>query len=84
MGFVYTVVQRCRGKAKGRLVSKQTGLDFANGTALFPLMIMACCALSSELIKSLVEASKISLSIAGLFALIAILEDNDDNGSMFR
>ncbi|MFZ6773068.1 hypothetical protein ACO0LB_10180 [Undibacterium sp. SXout7W] len=76
-GILYIVAQRVRrdDENKCRVLSKQTGLDFANGVALFPLLILACSALSSDLVKSLVEASKMSLSVAGMFSLLAILED---------
>jgi hypothetical protein len=33
--------------------------------------------------KGLVDSSKMSLAVAGLFAILSILEDNDDNNSMF-
>lgn len=74
-GFVYIVTCQIRRKGRVGLISKQTGLDFANGAALFPLMIMSCSVLSSKLVSGLVEASKMSLSVAGVFALLAILED---------
>lgn len=75
-------VRSRRGPCK--LFSKQTGLDFANGAALFPLFVMSLSVISSALLKGLVESSKMSLAVAGLFALLAILEDSDDNPSMFR
>ena len=64
-------------RKKTKLISKMTGMDFANGVALFPLLILTFCVLSSQLIKSLVDASKMSLSVAGFFALLAILEEPD-------
>lgn len=50
-------------------------MDFANGAALFPLLLLTFCPFSSSLLKGLVEASKMSLAVAGFFALLAILED---------
>lgn len=74
-GFIYIVICKFRRQGRVSLISKQTGLDFANGAALFPLLIMSCSVLSSKLVGGLVEASKMSLSVAGVFALLAILED---------
>lgn len=82
-GLLYIVIRKIRRRSKNKLISKQTGIEFANGAALFPLLVMCGSVLSSGLIKGLVEASKISLSVAGFFAILAILEDNDDD-SMFR
>lgn len=67
------------GYRRTKFFSKATGMDFANGAALFPLLILTFCVLSSELVKGLVEASKMSLSVAGFFALLAILDDSDNN-----
>jgi hypothetical protein len=64
----------CTSVTPGKFLSKQTGTDFANGAALFPLFLMVCSVASSALIKSLVDASKMSLAVAGCFALFAILE----------
>lgn len=74
-GILYIAAQKYRRTSPCKIISKQTGFDFANGAALFPLLILAFSVLSSDLVKSLVEASKMSLSIAGCFALLAILED---------
>lgn len=50
-------------------------MAFANGTALFPLIIMCSSVVSSGLVRGLVESSKMTLCVAGAFALLAILED---------
>ncbi|MGB9988797.1 hypothetical protein [Pseudoduganella rhizocola] len=57
-----------------RFLSKQTGMYFANGSALFPLILMVCSVASSSIVRSLLDASRISLAVAGCFALFAILE----------
>jgi hypothetical protein len=77
-GAAFAVYRRIRNRPPSRIVSKQTGINFANGAAMFPLMIMAVSVTSSAFIKGLVEASKMSLSVAGLFALLAILEEKDE------
>jgi hypothetical protein len=74
-GMLYVPVMCYRRVTPIKLLSKGTGIDFANGMALFPLCIMAVSPLSSGLVKGLVEASKPSLAIAGVFALLAILEE---------
>lgn len=74
-GMLYVPVMCYRRATPIKFLSRDTGFDFANGMALFPLLIMAFSPLSSGLIKGLVEASKPSLSIAGVFALLAILEE---------
>lgn len=82
-GLIYTIYSIIKNRDHTKLFSKQTGFSFANGIALFPLLIMTFSVMSSALIKGLVEASKISLSAAGFFALLAILEEDDDD-SMFN
>jgi hypothetical protein len=77
-GVLYIVVARCRRKHKLPLLHRKTGIDFANGAALFPLLLMTTSVVSSGLVKGLVDASKMSLSVAGFFAILAILEDDID------
>ncbi|SCB10163.1 hypothetical protein [Cupriavidus alkaliphilus] len=77
-GFVYLFYRKLRRWDHQRFFSKTTGMDFANGAALFPLSILALSVLSSKLIQGIVEASKMSLSVAGIFALLAILDESDD------
>lgn len=79
-GLLYIAVQKYRRAKPCNVISKVTGLDFANGAALFPLLILTFSVLSSDLVRSLVEASKMSLSVAGFFALLAILEEPDSSG----
>jgi hypothetical protein len=74
-GIAYIAFQRFRKPIVPKFVSKDTGMDFANGAALFPLLLLTFCPLSSGLVKGLVDASKMSLAVAGFFALLAILED---------
>ena len=75
-GIFYLVFQKYRPASlcKKPFLSKQTGLDFANGAALFPLLILTLSVLSSEFVRSLMDASRMSLSIAGFFSIMAILE----------
>jgi hypothetical protein len=70
----YIATRKYSGTSKEPLASRKTAGDFANGISLFPLFLMTLCPASSVLLDGLVQASKISLSIAGFFALAAILE----------
>jgi hypothetical protein len=74
-GVLYVPLQIFRRTAPVKLLSKTTAYDFANGVTLFPLFLLAAGPLSSELVKGLLEASKPTLAIAGVFALLAILEE---------
>lgn len=59
---------------EGRLISKQTAYNFSTGTSLFP-MVMLCLSLSDFMLQSLLKANKLTLTIAGIVALLSILED---------
>jgi len=58
-----------------RFLHTRTGYDFANGAALFPLFVLALSVFSSWLVKELMSASRVTLSVAGVVALLALLED---------
>jgi hypothetical protein len=81
-GFVYIFYRRRCEKLnpnprtkKHKLISRKTGLDFGNGIAIFPLLVMVFSAVSSSLLDSLVESSSITLAVAGFCGAIAILEE---------
>lgn len=74
-GVLYVPIQIFRRTTPVNFISKTTAYDFANGMTLFPLLVMAVCPISSELVKGLLDASKSTLTIAGVFALLAILEE---------
>ena len=64
------------GKPAGqKFVSRDTGLAVAHGVALFPLFLLAVSSLSSAALEQLLHSHKIILSVAGLVALLAILEE---------
>ena len=60
----------------GKFVSKATALDLANGCSLFPLLLLGMTVISSPLLAELLKANKLILSVAGLCALLAMLEDD--------
>lgn len=75
-GGLYSVVRHVRVIApQFPFLSVQTGVGFASGTALFPLLVLMLCSLSTDLEKELMGASKITLSVAGFVALCALLEE---------
>lgn len=57
-------------------ISKATAVDVANGASLFPLFLLGCSFLSSKLLSELMQANKLILSVAGLCALLSMLEDD--------
>lgn len=63
--------KNCRKK-----ISKATAVDIANGASLFPLLLLGCSIVSSQLLTELMQANKLILSVAGLCALLSMLEDD--------
>jgi hypothetical protein len=78
IAVVFAVYKFRKARGAGgaqKLFSKKTGLDIANGTAFFPLFLLGLSIFSSRLTHELLGSNKLVLSIAGLFALFALLED---------
>ena len=67
---------KCRPNQK--IISKATSLDLANGTSLFPLLLLGMSIISSELLRELLGANKLILSVAGFCALLAMLEEEPE------
>lgn len=63
-------------KRKTKKISKTTAMDIANGASLFPLLLLGVSAASSVLLTELLQANKLILSVAGLCALLSMLEDD--------
>ncbi len=79
-GFLYILYRRFSIKSlpikkQYPLKSKRTGFDFANGISLFPLLILVFSAISSEILDLITDSSALTMSVAGFFGLIAILEE---------
>jgi hypothetical protein len=75
-GAIYSVVRHIRVIAPTvPFLSVQTGVGFASGTALFPLVILILGSMSTDLEKALLGSSKITLAVAGFVALCALLEE---------
>jgi hypothetical protein len=76
-GGILYAVHRCRKSTKQqKWISRTTGLDVANGVSLFPLSMLVLVSFSSSALSSLLLSNKLILSVAGLLALLAILEDS--------
>ena len=58
------------------LLSRKTSLEFGNGVAVFPLLLMVVASVSSAALQGLLASSKITLAIAGVSGAMAILEDS--------
>ncbi len=79
-GILYILYKRnhqngLSGKKKYKLISRKTGIDFSNGVALFPLLVLPLASISSEVMTSLSGASKVTIAMAGVFGVLAILEE---------
>lgn len=62
-------------KCSRKKISKATAVDIANGASFFPLLLLGLSIFSSRLLTELMQANKLILSVAGLCALLAMLED---------
>lgn len=51
-----------------------------DGSTVFPLALLALSVLSRHLVEQLLAASRVTLSIAGAFALLSVLEDDARGG----
>lgn len=58
-----------------KFFSKATGYDLMTGTSIFPLVLLGGSAFSSNILQMLLGSNKLLMSVAGLFALLALLED---------
>jgi hypothetical protein len=55
---------------------RSLGRHVMDGSAVFPLMMLTIAVLSRHAIDGLLSASRPTLSIAGFFSLLAVLEDD--------
>lgn len=61
-------------KTHGKILSRATGLSIANGIAIFPLALMVLSGFWTDALNAVLQSNKVILSIAGIVALLAILE----------
>lgn len=60
-----------------KFISRETGADVLNGTAIFPLLLLTLSVFSRYLAAELMLTNKVILFAAGVVALLAVLEDSD-------
>ena len=75
VSLLYTVYRAYRTGFKMKL--RDAGRQAMDGAAVFPLLLLALTVFSRHILEALMASSRVTLSIAGLFALFAILGDND-------
>lgn len=73
--IAYAEVKRRKRVTHRKIICKETGIDIANGVGIFPLFVLALTTFSSVMLSKLLEANKLILSVAGVVALLAILDD---------
>jgi hypothetical protein len=66
--------KRPRG-TRGPFICRDIGIEFVNAASIFPLVLLTLSFVSSKFTEALLSGNKIILSIAGGFALFALLED---------
>lgn len=74
-GLIYAVIRWARHARQHKLISKETGLDIANGVGLFPLLVLSFASFSTTALNALLQSNRLILSVAGIVALLAVLED---------
>jgi multisubunit Na+/H+ antiporter MnhF subunit len=56
------------------VISVNMGFNVIHGLAIFPLLMLSLSAISREALDSVLASNRLILSVAGLIALLAILE----------
>jgi hypothetical protein len=56
---------------------KQTGKDFLDGAVIFPLAVLIICPISSDITKSVLDSTRLTLAVAGFVAIMAVMERDD-------
>lgn len=74
-GLIYALIRWARHGRQHKLISKETGLDIANGVGLFPLLVLSFASFSTTALNALLQSNRLILSVAGIVALLAVLED---------
>jgi hypothetical protein len=73
VAIVYAgIMSRVKGH---NFLSHTTGLDVAKGIVFLPLLLLAVSILYAPLLETLFESNTLILSVAGIVALLALLED---------
>jgi hypothetical protein len=75
VSVVYAIWRRNKLDPSRPLISKRTGADVLSGTCVFPLILLSMAVLSSWTVELLLSANRVLLTSAGIFALLAVLEE---------
>lgn len=68
-------------KKKLKLISRETGLEVANGVSLFPLFMLVIAGFYGPALSAVLHSNKLILCVAGIVALLAILEETEKDPS---
>ena len=74
-GLLYAVANRYRLKPPPAFMSLVTGRDVLNGASLVPLLFLSLSLFSTYALTQLVHFNRVIVSLAGLVALFAVLEE---------
>lgn len=74
VGIIYASIKR--HQANIPWCSKSIGLHLANGIGLFPMVLLILGVFSKLAVVQLLESSRLTLAVAGVFALLAMLDDS--------
>lgn len=72
---VFFMLAQKRRKEIDKWTDRRLASYIATGIGLFPVLILALSIVSTDLLHELLKASRVTLFIAGTFALLAMLED---------
>jgi hypothetical protein len=75
----YVLYRRWRRHSPMRL--RVAARHMMDGSAVFPLALLSVSVFSRHAVEALLASSRVTLSIAGLFALLSVLSDDDDGGA---
>lgn len=81
-GVAYVTWRAWMTRRSQRSSSATRASDFAFGVALFPQYVLLMCVASSTLIEGLAQSSRISLCIAGSYALAAMWQERRDDHAL--
>lgn len=72
---VYIRRRRYQPRSRPPAFSMTTALDFATGSALFPMVVLAVSIFDRQLLLNLLRYDRITLTLAAVFAFFAIVDD---------
>jgi hypothetical protein len=79
-GVAYAKLARNRRANPGKIISRETGMNFVTGLALAPLFLLFLGVFFDGIMTALLQASRITLAAASAIALMSLLEDSGEDG----